>query len=386
MTSVAVVTQAGKPVEIRGGMPVVKLNPQQQRQWSETLAACNWIGPGFVHLIYTMMVLEDGIQVALFTEDIPCAAATDGNHLIFKPSEFFALTLMERVFAVFHEVSHCVGDHCGMGYQMKKRGEIIMGNKKLPYDPMHSNIVQDLIINDMLIESNFGTFKKGWLHDKAQATYMDDWVEVYFKTYKNRKKPPGKKPGDQPGGGGEGGTQPGNEQTQPGEGQFDQHLDPGTSEGKIPEDMVQRDVQAWQQAVAGAMEIARSMGKSPAAFEQHFGKMLEPKVDWTEHLKAMIARKVGSGGYDFRRPDRRLIVRDIVAPGRSGHGAGTIVLGLDTSGSIFGDPTLINRWMAELTGIFQDVRPREIHVVECDAGVQAGDRHDRCVDINGCRS
>jgi predicted metal-dependent peptidase len=59
-----------------------------------------------------------------------------------------------------------------------------------------------------------------------------------------------------------------------------------------------------------------------------------------------------------------------VAPGRSGHGAGTIVLGLDTSGSIFGDPTLINRWMAELTGILQDVRPREIHVVECDAAVQ----------------
>ena len=159
-------------------------------------------------------------------------------------------------------------------------------------------------------------------------------------------------------------------QTQPGEGQFDQHLDPGTSDGKTPEETGPRDVQAWQQAVAGAMEIARSMGKSPAAFEQHFGKMLEPKVDWTEHLKAMIARKVGSGGYDFRRPDRRLIVRDIVAPGRSGHGAGTIVLGLDTSGSIFGDPTLINRWMAELMGIFQDVRPREIHVVECDAGVQ----------------
>ena len=278
---------------------------------------------------------------------------------------------MERVFAVFHEVSHCVGDHCGMGYQMKKRGEIICGNKKLPYDPMHSNVVQDLIINDMLIESQFGHFKKGWLHDKSLATYMDDWVEVYFKTYKNRKKPPGKKPGDQPGGkGGQGGTPPSNEQTQPGDGQFDQHLDPGQSEGKQPEEMGPRDVQAWQQAVAGAMEIARSCGKSPAAFEQHFGKMLEPVVDWTEHLRALVARKVGSGGYDFRRPDRRLIVRDIVAPGRSGHGAGLIIEVFDTSGSIFVDPTLIDRFKGETMGILQDVRPREIQLLECDADIK----------------
>src|SRR5207344_2113594 len=117
---------------------------------------------------------RDDSQVALFTEAIPCAAATDGSQLLFKPSEFFALNLMERVFAVFHEISHCVGDHCGMGYQMKKRGEIVMGNKKLPYIDMLANIVQDYIINDMLIESQFGTFKKGWLWDKNIATFKDD--------------------------------------------------------------------------------------------------------------------------------------------------------------------------------------------------------------------
>ena len=265
---------------------------------------------------------------------------------------------MERVFAVFHEISHCVGDHCGMGYQMKKRGEIIMGNKKLPYDPMLSNIVQDYIINDMLIESNFGTFKKGWLHDTKIATYRDDWVEVYFKQYKppqQGKKPPGNQPGDQ---------------TQPGPGQFDQHLDPGQTEDKTPEETGPRDAQQWQQAVAEALEVARAQGKAPAAFELHFGAMLQPKVNWVDHLRALVARKVGGGGFDFQRPDRRLIVRDIVCPGRSGYGAGTIVVALDTSGSIFGDATLIDRWMGELSGILDDVKPRMLHVVECDAGIQ----------------
>ena len=385
MTS-AQVTQASKPAEprmIRANYPEVKLDAAQSRQWSETLATVNWIGPGFCHLLYSMLNKRGDSQVALFTESIPCAAATDGAQLLFKPSEFFKLTLMERVFAVFHEISHCVGDHCGMGYQMKKRGEIIMGNKKLPYDPMLANIVQDYIINDMLIESNFGTFKKGWLHDTKIATFKDDWVEVYFAQYKTQPKPPGRKPppgqgkpcdDGNPGDGQGEATQPGNSpgegQTQPGPGQFDQHLDPGQTEDKTPEETGPRDYQQWQQAVAEALTVAQAQGKAPAAFELHFGKMLQPKVNWTDHLRALVARKVGSGGFDFRRPDRRLIVRDIVCPGRSGHGAGTIVVALDTSGSIFGDPTLIDRWMGELGGILEDVRPKMLHVVECDAAIQ----------------
>lgn len=330
--------------------------------------------PGFTHLLYSKMTRSNGIDVALFTEAIPCAAATDGDTLMFKPSEFFALSLMERVFAVCHEISHCVGDHCGMGYQMKKRGVILMGNKTLPYEPMHANIMQDYIINDMLIESNFGTFKKGWLHDQSIATYKDDWVEVYFKNYKKPPpKPPGKKPpppGPGPCNDGGGGGDGPDDQTQPGPGQFDQHLDPGQSSGQTPEDMAPRDVQAWQQAVAEALAVAQAQGKCPSAFEMHFGTMLEPKVDWTEHLRALVARKVGSGGYDFRRPDRRLVTRDIIAPGRSGHGAGLVIIAYDTSGSIFDDPTLIDRFKAETMGIFQDVKPREILLLECDAVIQ----------------
>lgn len=381
MTSVAPRRATKNPVTapgnndrmVRAKYPEVELNSQQKRQWSETLAAVNWIAPGFTHLLYSMLNLRGDAQVACFTKAIPIAA-TDGAQLLFNPDTFFALTLMERVFVVCHEISHCVGDHCGMGYQMKKRGEIVMGTKRLPYDPGHANVVQDLIINDMLIEAQFGTFNKNWLHDTEKATFKDDWVEVYFKTYK--KKPPGKKP---PPGEGEpcedGSTSGGNTPMEPG--QFDQHLDPGESQGKAPEEMAPRDVQEWQQAVAGALAVARAQGKCPASFELHFGDMLEPKVDWKEHIRGLVARKVGSNAYDYRRLDRRLIVRDIGAPGRSGFGAGLVVIGMDSSGSIYSDPTLIDRWMGELSGIFEEVRPRELIVIWCDATVQ---RVDECND------
>jgi predicted metal-dependent peptidase len=396
------VTQPSKvdPRVVRVSYPEVALTSQQNRMWGETLAAVNWIAPGFTHILYTMLNKRGDSQVALFTEALPegCDAATDGVQLLFKPSDFFKWSLMERVFTVCHEIAHCISDHCGMGYQMKKRGAIHMGNKTLPYDPMFANVVQDLIINDMLIEAQFGSFNKAWLWDQSKATYKDDWVEVYFKLAKEasggggKGKGKGQGQGNQPGQhGGKGVTQPGNApgqgqgQTPLAPGQFDQHLDPGATQGQQPEDAAPRDVQEWQQAVAGALAIARGQGKSPAAFEMFFGDILEPKVDWTEHLKTLIARKVGSGGYDFRRPDRRLIVRDIIAPGRTGHGAGLVIIGMDSSGSIYGDPKLIDRWMGELTGIMEDVRPKEVWVVWCDAKVQRVDELTDSSDIDTVR-
>jgi len=345
--------------------------------WSETLAAINWIAPGFTHLLYSKLNLKGDVQVAMFTEALPCTAATDGDQLMFKPSEFFKLTLMERVFVVCHEITHCIADHCGMGYQMRKRGEIIMGNKKLPYDSQKANIYQDYVINDMLIESGYGTFNKAWLHDKNIATYQSDWVEVYIKNYK--KQPPGGSGSKPPCEGGDGGNTP------PGPGQFDQHLDPGDTQGQQPDNMPPRDVQGWQQAVAEALNVAQAQGKAPAAFQMFFGKMLEPKVDWTEHLKALVSRKMGSDGYDYRKPDRRLIVRDIIAPGRTGFGAGLIVIGMDSSGSIYADPTLIDRWLGELTGIMEDVKPKEVRVVWCDAVVQRVDELTDPADIDDVR-
>lgn len=384
------VTPASKPAPeprlVKASYPEVKLDPQQNRLWSETLAAINWIAPGFTHLLYTMLNQKGDTTVALFTEAMPegCDAATDGTQILLKPSLFFKLTLMKRVFTVCHEIGHCTADHCGMGYMMKKRGYMLVKNKQVPYDPMFANVIQDYIINDMLIEAKFGEFDKNWLHDTTIADYKSDWVDVYAKHYK-QKKGGGQGSGQGSGTGNDPGDCSGNGPTPMGQGQFDQHLDPGTSAGLNPDDAPPRNQQEWQQAVAGALAVARAQGKAPAAFEMFFGNMLEPKVDWTEHLKSLIARKVGSGGYDFRKPDRRLIVRDIVAPGRTGFGAGLVVIGMDSSGSIYADPKLIDRWMGELTGIMEDVRPREVHVVWCDSIVQRVDELTDPSDIDQVR-
>lgn len=374
----------------RANFKSVTLNPVHQKKWDETLAAANWVMPHCIHLLYSMMVPKGRKMAALFTEEMPknVYAATDGFQIIFKPSEYFELPLMQRVFAVGHEVMHNVFDHCGVGYRLRKQGIVTWEGRTLPYDPGLANIVQDLIINDGLIESRIGEFNAAWLHDTSIATYKDSWIEVYFKVAKQAKKQGGGTGKGQ--GQGQGNPQPGDEDggqgdgpPMPGKGQFDMHLDPGAGgSGSGDEDEgnlggndgpPQRSEQEWQQAIAAAAAVGRAQGKLPAAMELMFGQLLEPKVDWKDHIRSLISRKVGSGGYDFRRPDRRLIVRDIVAPGRSGYGANLVVIGMDSSGSIFCDPTLIDRWLGELGGIMEDVAPKEVHVVWCDAAVKRVD-------------
>lgn len=60
-----------------------------------------------------------------------------------------------------------------------------------------------------------------------------------------------------------------------------------------------------------------------------------------------------------------------MSPGRSGYGCDTIVVGVDTSGSI-GQQTLA-RFFGEMTGILKDLNPRVLRVVWCDAKVHRDD-------------
>jgi predicted metal-dependent peptidase len=307
----------------------------------------------------------------LFTEEINFPAATDGFQLIFKPSEFFTRGLMKRVFMVLHEVMHEVLNHCRVGYAFQRAGKITVAGKSLPYVPMFANIVQDLCINATLIACKWGEFDPAWLFDKDLYADQTEWVELYFRLWK--KHPPGKSPRPGPGKGtgapGTGTPTPGPSYPEPGKG-FDEHMEPAESTGKDAHEAPERSEAAWEMAVNTAMEIQRAHGKLPAAMEMFFDRILRPVVDWTEHVRGELARHTNAGAYSWEKLDRRLVARGIGAPSMTGYGADVIVIGTDTSGSIFADKTLLERFIGETAGILEDVNPREVHWVECDAAVQ----------------
>lgn len=341
-----------------GKIEPYELNATEEQKWATTRCALQWSSPAFTSIFYSMLA-GDKKNYALFTKspEIPIAA-TDGSSLILNPDGFFKLDLSERVFVLAHEILHCVYDHCGSSHRFQRAGKVsYQDGKNLSFDFLTMNIAQDLVINDILIESKVGKFPTGGVHDKSVATSMDSAVDVFRKIWK--KPPP------------------------PGKG-FDTHLAPGTSQGKDAASAGQaRSPQAWANAVAAGAAAAKAMGKLPGALERALSDALEPQVDWKDRIQSMFARRVGSSRYDWRKPDRRLISRDIYGPSRSGFGAGTIVVAADTSGSI-GEAEL-NMFFAEMAGILEDTNAKELIVMWCDAKINRVDIAEDAGDLNTIR-
>jgi len=353
----------------------VELTPAQAKAWDTTRTAIMWHCPAYSHIFYTMLNNANSKHIALFTKDVPIAA-TDGSNLLLNPETFFKLTLEERVFACAHEIQHCIWDHLGAMHRFNKRGKISYPDgKELPWIPKMGNVATDLVINDLLIEAKLGKYNKDWLHDTKLGTARDAWIDVYRRVWDDAEKRGAIKKVK-----GGGVDASGFDD----KGQFDEHLDPGSSQGKDPTAASQqRNESEWQTQLAAAATAARVQGKLPAGLERMFNDILNPKVDWREHIAALFARKVGSGGLDWRRPDKRMIIRDIYIPSQSGHGAGTIVVGADTSGSI-GEKEL-DMFFAEVSGILEDLRPKRIVLMWCDAAVQRVDELEDPGDLNYIR-
>jgi predicted metal-dependent peptidase len=370
---------------LKGKIKECELTPAQLKVWEMTRAALLWHCPAFSHLFYNMMDKVGGKHVALFTNDPEFwgdgpgnIAATDGTSLILNPDTYLKLDLQERVFVAAHEILHCVYNHCGLGAQFRQRGKVAFPNgKDLPYIHILMNMAQDYVINDVLVESKVGKMPAMGCHDTKIGTAKDSAIDVYAKLYKDMEAK-GKIITIGVGSGRGQGLDPSECKG------FDQHKDPGTSQGKDPAQAnMDRNEAEWGAALAAAMQSARLQGKLPAGLERALTELLNPKVDWREHIHSLFARKVGSGSFDWRRPDRRLIVRDIYAPGKSGNGAGLVGVAGDTSGSI--GETELNMFFAEMAGLLDEVRPKKLLVAWCDAKVHRVDEAHEPQDLNEIR-
>lgn len=354
-------------------MKTVDLTPEQERAWEATRAALVWHCPAFTHVFYTMMNKNDGKHVAMFVgpdEGIP-VAATDGHNIIIVPEPFFKYTLSERIFIVAHEICHGIFGHCELIFKLSTAGRVrYPDNVELPYDGDTMQKALDYVINDLLVQSKIGTYNADWLHDTVIAQHTDDVLTAYRRILQQNKGKGGQNTPQN----GQAGSKGGNQKS------FDKHLKPGQSTGQNPSQAAAaRSEVEWKSAVAGGIASARAQGKLPGALERALSEVVEPKVDWKDKVIGFFARKVGGGGYNWRKPDRRLITRNIIAPGRSGFGAGTVVVGLDTSGSV--GQRELDMFFGELHGILDDVRPQRIVLMFCDTMVHRVDEIEDTVDL-----
>lgn len=352
----------------------IKITASQAAEWEQVISAMTFHTPAFSHLMFSLLDTDGTDAIAMFTDQVP-VAATDGKSLLINPTVFFSkdLSLANRLFVTCHEVLHVALEHLVLGHGFVSRGKVhYKDGKSLPYKHDLMNQAMDYIVNAVLIHGKIGQMPTGkWqgLYDPSITRDGDvDLTEVYRMLYK------------QSGGKGGSGKDKPNPLGDDHGGGFCQHAQPGAAKGKNAHDVVsQHNSEQVKAAVAAAANAARVMGKLPGGLARILDKLLEPTVNWREHIQSLLARKAGSGGYDWSRGDDELLVRDIFAPARSGHGIGTVVCVIDTSGSV--SQADYDLFYGNVAGMLADLRPRLLHIIWCDYAINKSEEIDDAMDL-----
>lgn len=337
------------------------LTAEEKNKWADTMSLMAWTAPGFRHIFFKLLTNNSGSFYAVPTRSVP-VAATDAKNIMINPDSYFKMSLKERVFVAAHEVVHNVYGDVELLNRCKATDKVPMHDgTHMPFDNKSMQHAMDYRINALLVSSKIGALPDGGLYDLDMAKANDSVLDVYKKVYKDLDSK------------GELGGDPGG---------FDVVLRPGASTGQTSAQAAsQRNAQQWQIEVAAAqtLEQMRSQGKMAGDLMRMFQEIIQPEIPWTEHIRGIFNRRIGSGSYDWRRPDRRFIVRDLHLPSRSGHGAGWLVVWGDTSGSI--GKKELEKYLGELGGIIEDVRPRRLTVIWCDASIHHVDECEDATDL-----
>lgn len=140
-----------------------------------------------------------------------------------------------------------------------------------------------------------------------------------------------------------------------GNGQQQPSNDPGGSGGvedapvHSEAEMAEAEAQSKQE-LAQAVQIAKQQGKLPAGIARMVAEIMQPKIAWQEVL-ARFLDEVVKNDYSFSRPNPRYIASGFIMPSLHNVEMGEIVLIVDTSGSVYEDPELLNTFAGEMQDI-----------------------------------
>lgn len=125
-----------------------------------------------------------------------------------------------------------------------------------------------------------------------------------------------------------------------------------------------------QRAIRQGEIIRRKMaGKGAGDRDGVFGDLLQPKIDWKKVLRDFITETcAGRDESSWRRPNRRFLSYDTYMPSMLGTTMTELVIGFDTSGSIFGGDEM-TVFVSEIKTIIEDIKPTKVHVIYWDTEV-----------------
>ena len=285
------------------------------------------------------------------TDKVP-TAATNGRDEFYNGEFIASLSEPEVRFLKLHEVFH------------KAKRDMVVWKHLWEKNPKLANMAADYVDNLMISELGFRDTEVkmpsiGLLDRRFKGMSTGEVFAILEQEKKNEQA-------NSHGQAGQGADGAGT-----GQESLDQHDWEGAStlsdeeQGQLAEEIDQ----ALRQ---GRMYAERLGGKLPHAIEE----ALAPKVNWNDELQEFVtALCSGSDTPSFRKRNRRRMESDIIYPSRVTERLGRLVVGLDTSGSIFGSD-LLSSFMATLYNLCEVVRPESVDVLYWDCEVAGHETYD----------
>jgi len=354
------------------------VKPQQQQQQQQQTTAQKLTRSRVRLLLSQAFFGALALRLKLVPGNLP-TMATDGSRIVYNPAFVDQLKPAELEGTLAHEVLHCA-----LGHQCR-RGE---------RDPELWNQAADFAINPILLGNGF-TLPAGALVDPAFNNLSAE--EIYARLLQRSGGGAATKQEQQQANAG-GGTAGGPQETQGPGTPAPKVGSPGQSQGGATKDRVpnpkpmrpggfgevwdatdehgyaaspaekRRQEHEWSIAAEQALRSAKACGHEPAGLERPLGESRQSRQDWRTILRDFVAATAPSD-YRWTPPNRRYIACGLYLPSVERRGLGEIMISVDTSGSI--GRVELEQFAGEISSISEEAQPEVIHVVYCDAAVQA---------------
>lgn len=327
----------------------------------------------------------------VYKPEIP-TAATDGRYC-YVGDTFCDWAIQGRVFALGHETAHVMLNDIfkSKWYKARGRGPDVPHKlqeqwrayaaryqlTEVPWIHALGNQAADYIVNDLLIRDGIGRPPTDVeiLHDSGRFPHTVGFPYVYVSLLMEKPPEEHEQPGQPGGGGAEGGSDQGsNDPAGQPQGTFDHHMDPAE-----PGTEAERE-QEIARTVNAAIVATKHAGKAPGAFCEYLEELLKEQIPWQKELyKYMRKAFYGRTKEDWSRPNKKRLAYSVasntlqpIMPRRKGERMGTVVLQLDTSGSVSMDEA--RKYLTEVAFIGRELKPEELILLYVDAAVQYVDR------------
>ena len=270
------------------------------------------------------------------TEEVP-TACTNGWDVWYNPKfvEANMKTDPELRLLVLHEAMHKAYRHMTVWKYLAKM------------NPGLANIAMDHFVNLSLIDTDAGAgFVKMPANGVQPNSKYRGWSVLQIYTDLEDE--------DEDGGGGGG---------------MDEHDFSGSDEdGGTPTEQEMED--EIGRAIRQGEMIRKQRSKDGTGnSDGMFGDLLMPKVGWRKALREFVTETCsGRDESSWARPNRRFLADDVYMPTMMGVTLRELVVGFDTSDSIFGGNEM-TRFVTELTSVIDMVKPSKVHVIYWDTGI-----------------